>query len=395
MSKLIMVSEFISANDNSTGYFWSSLIRKLSTEFSECIVISPDIIDNCDSVFSVKVKSMNYDKNKIVNRVLFQTLQSLQFTFKILMHVRKEDTVIVGTNPTMLLFFLPMLKKAIGFNWVLLVYDIIPENLVPAGIIKKESVSFKLLNKYFSFVYSRPDKVISIGSDMRDLIVKKCNIEPSKIDIIQNWVNHNDVKLIKREKNSVFKKMNFKESDFVFTFFGNLGRVQGIPNILEASKHIVNDNIKILFIGDGYFKEELTQFVNNNTKDNVFYYGSIPQEQKDQGLSAGDVALVTLADGMLGLGVPSKSYFSMAADKPILSVMDENAEVSMMVRKHNIGWLCRPNAPKELAKCFDNIYSERYLKQQQKPRKVLVDFYSEEVALGKFVTSIRNVHKSR
>ena len=243
-----MVSEFISANDNSTGYFWSSLIRKLSTEFSECIVISPDIIDNCDSVFSVKVKSMNYDKNKIVNRVLFQTLQSLQFTFKILMHVRKEDTVIVGTNPTMLLFFLPMLKKAIGFNWVLLVYDIIPENLVPAGIIKKESVSFKLLNKYFSFVYSRPDKVISIGSDMRDLIVKKCNIEPSKIDIIQNWVNHNDVKLIKREKNSVFKKMNFKESDFVFTFFGNLGRVQGIPNILEASKHIVNDNIKILLL---------------------------------------------------------------------------------------------------------------------------------------------------
>ena|SRR5690554_3013844 len=96
---------------------------------------------------------------------------------------------------------------------------------------------------------------------------------------------------------------------------------------------------------------------------------------------------------MLGLGVPSKAYFSMAADKPILAVMDERAEVSIMVKEHNIGWICPAGNPQELAKYFDDIYLERNIYKVNSPRKILADFYSEEVALGKFINCIRDTHE--
>ncbi|MCP5877696.1 hypothetical protein NL390_35070, partial [Klebsiella pneumoniae] len=68
-----------------------------------------------------------------------------------------------------------------------------------------------------------------------------------------------------------------------------------------------------------------------------------------------DIAIVTLAEGMLGLGVPSKAYFTMAADRPILAIMEEDAEVANMVKEHSIGWVCEPNDPVRLASLIDEI----------------------------------------
>ncbi|NLD01519.1 MAG: glycosyltransferase family 4 protein [Gammaproteobacteria bacterium] len=392
MSKIIVVSEFVSAKDNSTGYFWSSLIGKAANEFSGTTVISPGSLDHVENINFVKINSIKYNKNSFFSRLFFQIFQSLQFSLKILRLARKKDTLVVGTNPSILMFFLPVLKKILGFNWVLLVHDVIPENLVPAGVLKKESLPFKLLSKYFSFVYSSPDKLIVIGRDMKDLVIEKSHIDASKVEVIQNWVDHDDIETVSKENNSVYQQLKISESDFVFTFFGNLGRVQGIANILEASKYITNDKIKILFIGDGYYKEKLVEFIKNSPEKNVLYYGAIAQEQKNEGLSACDVALVTLADGMLGLGVPSKAYFSMAANKPILSVMDTHAEVSIMVAEHDIGWVCQPSKPEELAKLFDKIYLEWAESHVSSPRKVLIDLYSEEIALNKFIKCIKTVH---
>ena len=218
MAKLIVVSEFVSAKDNSTGYFWSSLIRKAANVFRETTVISPGEIDSLENVNFVKISSKKYNKNSFFSRLFFQVFQSLQFSLKIIKLAKKKDTLIVGTNPSVLLVFLPILKKILGFNWVLLVHDVIPENLVPAGIVKKDSFLFKVMNKYFSFVYSSPNKIIVIGRDMKDLILQKSNIEPDQVTVIQNWVNHNDIQTVAVKENSIYKTLDISENDFVFTF---------------------------------------------------------------------------------------------------------------------------------------------------------------------------------
>ena len=80
--------------------------------------------------------------------------------------------------------------------------------------------------------------------------------------------------------------------------------------------------------------------------------------QKDF-LNACDVAIVTLSDGMYGLGVPSKSYNIMAAGKPILYIGDEKSEIALCIKEYNIGWLVKPNDPYSLKNAIENIYYNR------------------------------------
>ena len=124
---------------------------------------------------------------------------------------------------------------------------------------------------------------------------------------------------------------------------------------------------------------------------NIKYLGPIKQADKSKGLNAGDIAIVTLADGMLGLGVPSKAYFSMAADKPVLAIMDERSEVSSMVKEHNIGWVVPPMNPELLAEKILEIVSEWDVSTLSSSRDVLIKYYSEPVAMEKIVEVLNHV----
>ncbi len=54
-------------------------------------------------------------------------------------------------------------------------------------------------------------------------------------------------------------------------------------------------------------------------------------------LAAGDAHLVTLADGLAGMSVPSKTYGIMAAGRPILFVGDTRSTAARLVEKYGCG----------------------------------------------------------
>src|SRR5699024_2203065 len=127
--------------------------------------------------------------------------------------------------------------------------------------------------------------------------------------------------------------------------------------------------------------EKLKIQIKSLNLDNVFYYGALDQSRKSIGLNACDVALVTLAEGMLGLGVPSKSYFSMAANKPILAIMEYESEVSYMLQTHNIGWVVQPNNTHALTNKLDEIVQKNNVYGFNSPREVLKKYYAEPIAM--------------
>lgn len=93
----------------------------------------------------------------------------------------------------------------------------------------------------------------------------------------------------------------------------------------------------------------------NKNLNNVAYIAELPSTQRSLGLSSCDIAIVTLGEGMFGLGVPSKAYFSMAANRPILAIMNEDTEVSHMVTAYQIGWVDSSNQAQKLAQLIDEI----------------------------------------
>ena len=120
------------------------------------------------------------------------------------------------------------------------------------------------------------------------------------------------------------------------------------------------------------------------------YYGLVSQDKKSIGLNACDISIVTLADGMLGLGVPSKAYYSMAADKLIFTIMDKSSETYRMVQENNIGWVVEADDILAIAQMLDKAVADIRIKEFNSPRKVLVDKYSSELAMNKILDIIRS-----
>lgn len=386
MKNVFFISEFVNANSNSTGYYWSRIIRHFADDCGEHVIVAAVDIEDSDKSSSdyIKILAPTVNKHKITSRILYQFILIIKLSILILAKVRRGDVVFSGTNPALLLAVFPFLKFIKRFEYILLVHDIYPEAMVVAGVVKPHGLLYKLLAELFRHCYRSADKIIAIGSDMKDLIANRKKVSKKKIFLVQNWAAEDGLTPMTKKESAVFQEMRFKDTDFVLSFFGNIGRLQGIENLLEAAKLVKIPEIKFLFIGSGYHESAIKNATQSSDHSNVFYYGKLPQNLKNNGLSACDVAIISLEKGMYGLGVPSKAYFSMLADRPILAVMDKDSEISLMVDRHNIGWSCEAGNPEKLAALIEEIYMTRCAwVESMSPREILFKFYSENIALNK------------
>ena len=394
MSDVIIVSEFISKEQNSTGYYWSEIINKLAHDNFSLKVIYPTDKNNsivCEKCHAIPIKYSPFGKNSLVTRILGQVVLSIRFFSVLAKLVKKDNVVLSGTNPTLLLFILYILKKIFGFKWILLVHDVFPDNLIPAGILdSKKKISYRILNRIYKNIYSKADKLVVIGRDMRDIMGKKI-ARKDNIVLINNWADDNKFLPTKKLDFLSSKGFSFHGDSVVFQFFGNIGRLQGIDNLLQSIKLTENRNAVFLFFGGGAYLDMLTDFIGDNSNINIFYGGEVSEEDRNSCLASCDVAFVTLDSGMYGLGVPSKTYFSMCFDKPILAVMDANSEIARVVTEDKIGWYCEPKNPKELAHLIDKIAEGRWKGKIASSREVLIQKYSQTQSLHMFSYVVRSV----
>ncbi len=177
---------------------------------------------------------------------------------------------------------------------------------------------------------------------------------------------------------------------------GNLGRVQGIENLLRAIAGAKSESAAFCFAGDGVFRPAIEEFIRENPGKKVVHLGHFPLSSQQLFLNACDVAFVTLNDAMYGLGVPSKAYFSMAAAKPLLLVAGSESEIGRVVRESRVGWVVLPNYPDVLAKKIDEICQMSDLDEiGRRAREVVERRFSEQVILARYTRYFQELSGQR
>lgn len=389
--RLYLITEFYDGAQNTTGYLLGKLYRFLDHQEDLDVTLitkeDPDITCQPNAIY---IKGPKINKKSLINRAYYELLISLKFFANSANKVKSTDIVFTGTTPILLLIPISILKKLIGFKWVLLVHDVFPENLVPAKILTKDNLVYKLLKTVFDSIYASADSIIVIGADMKQLVREKA--KSNNIFVVPNWIDETDITVEPKSENIILRELNWDNDKVTFQFFGNIGRVQGISNIFKAIELMKNsDRAQFLFMGEGAYTDELKKLIDNSNNKNIIYYGAVPQQKKSMGLNACDISIVTLAEGMLGLGVPSKTYYSMAANKPIFVIMDKRSETYQMVEQNNIGWVVEPYNIGEVAKKLDEAVATVETQKINSPREVLVNKYSEKIAMGKIMQIIKSL----
>ena len=368
---IVIVSEYVDDRQNSTGFYWDKFIKLLFEEFSEIKVISTkksiSLFRGPKSIELIAVPSFEEKKTGPWLKRLVRILNSISLFIYCAIYLKKRDILFCGTNPNILYLLLGLLKTIKGYKCVTLVHDVFPENMIVAKILKDNSTFYKFLKYISNFSLSKSEEIICIGRDMVEIMQEKVE-DISKINYVPNFA---PIDQSKSEGQIHLSK------EITFSYFGNMGPLQGIGNFIEAISLVKRSNCSFLFSGEGPEKEAVKKACQMNTTHEMKFIDPSSFEKREQSLLAGDIAIIPLVKGMYGLAVPSKAYFSMAANKYLFVLGDENSELHRMISENpGLGWFVRSNDIEGIARQIEIICEEGIQKPPNKPLQVLSKDYS-------------------
>ena len=402
MKRIWIVSELFYPDETSTAYILTKVAEALTVKFDVNVICGPRSYsfknDNVETstkdtdipgVKIYRVSETSLDKNKLITRIIRFLMLSFKLSRKLYASVQKGEPVLIVTNPAPILLIISIIKRIKKFPLYILVHDVFPENTVPAGIISSpKSVIYRILKCFFDSAYRSADKLIVLGRDMQDVILRKLgnNKNRTQVAIIENWAQN----MVRPNHKSIEQLLSVPKIDLQYA--GNVGRVQGLQNLVKIFYSVNNSDIRLSIWGDGAVKGELEKYVNDNNVNNVIFWRSYSREEQNMVLNNCDLAIVTLADGMYGLGVPSKSYNIMAAGKPILFIGDLNSEIALMIKEYGIGYCFDSKDINGISAFLISLHDtsrEDLYKKGIKARQIAETNFSEKEILKKFLNEIQ------
>lgn len=399
--KFWIVSEIFYPDLTTTAYILTEIAQYLSKYYCVNILTGPIGYDkeNIDGNHSKLLTDIHIkrcsciisNKSNLLLRVLRQCTITLKLMIYILLYTSKKDKILIVTNPAPLLLGIALLRALKQFELTVLVHDVFPENTVPAGIFKSpNNIFYKIIKNIFSWAYSRADKLIVLGRDMQKIIqekIKKSTNQP-QIHIIGNWAETETIYPLPREK-CLPPKFHSK---IILGYAGNYGRVQGLMKLLSIAEKTQNKMIYFRFWGSGAMDKYMRDYVSKNDLKNVEINGAYTRKEQQIILNSCDIAFVSLATGMYGLGVPSKTYNILAAGKPIIFIGNKDSEIGKIIIENEIGWIFDEFEDKKLEQFLSHLSMNDFedLKNKKERCRQLAEIkYTKNIILKKIHSVIK------
>ena len=237
-----------------------------------------------------------------------------------------------------------LVKKFYAKKVTLWIQDVWPDSVYAYGFKKTKFLSF-ILDAFVKFVYRNSSDFAVSGKGFVDKV--KLYIDNNQeIKYLPNWADELDKSLSPFEFS--------KEKKTHLTFAGNIGKVQNLDNIIKAFGSLPPEymqNAQLNIIGDGSNAVALQDLVNENTFQNIVFWGRKPREEMYKYFSASDFLIVSLVDEpIFSLTVPAKVQTYIAANRPILAIV--NGDAADIIKENNLGYCAKPSDIAEIQDVF-------------------------------------------
>lgn len=333
--RLWIISELFFPNESATAYILTEMAKAFASRFEVHVICADDNYETdaqrmadggktLPGIDIIPVKVPGLDKNSLPKRAFRLLSVSRALCRAARKNLQAGDLVFAVTNPALLLLQLRKLKKQLNFEYVLLVHDVFPDNALASGVLKP-SVLTTGLDKLFRKAYAAADKVLVLGRDMQEVVQAKTG-RPEKVFVCENW-----------GEDDILPQERPEDGRVVLQYAGNLGRVQGLQSLLPLVAAADNAVLQFDCWGSGALVPYVSRFAAEHPEAQLQICGSYGRGEQQRILGSCDLAVVSLAKGMKGLGVPSKTYNILAAGKPILYIGDPGSEIDRLVKENDLG----------------------------------------------------------
>lgn len=257
----------------------------------------------------------------------------------------KPDVVLV-VSPALFSSALAMLRTRLRPNrpavgiWI--------QDLYSRGIIETGTGGGKL-GKFASALESKilcsADGVAAIHDRFKRHMVKALRVPERRVEVIRNWTHLPASPTTGIDE--LRERLGWRASDVVVLHAGNMGKKQGLENVIEAARIADERKSRVRFVlmGDGNQRKQLE--IQATGVERISFVDSLPDADFQRALVAADALLVNELPGVKDMAVPSKltSYFN--AGVPVIAATDEDSVTAYEIE--NSGGGLRVDAADPLA----------------------------------------------
>ncbi len=299
-----------------------------------------ELLDGRVEIF--RVRSTTFGKGHLAGRLVDLGSISIATFLSLLFRLRRDDVVLVVTNPPALPYLALVAAKLRNAKLALVVHDLFPEVLdVGRKPSRLRSLVVRVLDRLSVSLYQGVDSIVVIGSDQADRIEAKVGGQvASKICCIPiaHDAGFDGARL--RDGSEHFRSaVAVPESSVVFQFAGNMGPLQGGEFLVQAVSQARDANAHFDFVGAGRNRHV---FERSAESMNVTFSDWVPRDRTPDLHAGCDVIVISLVRGMGGISVPSRIGNALASGRPILGIVDEGSELDRIISRHGVGWSVRP-----------------------------------------------------
>lgn len=297
--------------------------------------------------------------------------------------LKRGDLVIAKTDPPLISFVALVAAKAKGARLINWIQDLYPEVAIELQTPLVSRPLGRVLGSFRNLALKLAKANVAIGSTMAERLTS-LGVPSSRVTIIQNWADQAVVQPLDTKESSARREWGLAESDIVVGYSGNLGQAHEVETLVGAAKILrERRDVKFLFVGGGHQHPKLNRLIEEEGLKSFLFKPHQPREQLGDALAAADVHWVSLRPQLEGLVVPSKLFGILAAGRPVLSVCDEEGEVSRIVRHHKCGFIVEPGDSLGLAVAISSLADDAGLRAEmgRRARVASEETFSKSSAL--------------
>ncbi|MBI2736237.1 MAG: glycosyltransferase [Rhodospirillales bacterium] len=287
----------------------------------------------------------------------------------------RRHPVVLALCPSILSVALGVAARRRGGVCIAVVHDI------QSGLAEKLGMGggnmARLMRAAERSILNRTDLVAVLSSEMRDQLRSIGVTAP--IEVIPLWVDTDHIQAAPAVARPGVKVL----------YSGNLGRKQGLGQVVELARELSNRrlDIEIVLRGNGNQAGDLLEQIRSLGLTNIQLAELQPNEELGPALAAGDIHLVPQRPDAAAFAVPSKVFNIMAVGRPFVATALPDSVLWRLQRQSGAFLCVPPDDPPTFAEAVIRLADDGRLRQElgRRGREFVEAHYAKPRILGHLV----------
>jgi len=244
------------------------------------------------------------------------------------------DVLMCFSNPPLVPLVARLLARRTGARMVYVIHDIHPDILLATDWMSLPWPVVRAWNLLNRIMLDAASAVVVLGEGMKQLLVAEKGVASERVHVIPLWAEP-ELRPADRDE-ELREELGVGGDELLVLSTGNLGVMHSLEPVVEAARHLGDSPVRFVFVASGvrldYWRSRFEGLVK------VSFVPYRTGEPFSRLVAACDAGLVPLSPGMERFAVPSRAYTFLSAGRPLLTIMDPEADVARLVAEGDCGF---------------------------------------------------------